>query len=97
MTSLCLSLSLLLSLCRWYYGNINRQKAEKLLLASQNKDGSFLVRISESHSDEYTISGQSEPRPPIIKAMPTHLAPPTLILGEGGVAGGVGSVTGGGE
>lgn len=46
------------SRCRWYYGNINRLKAEKLLLASQNKDGSFLVRISESHSDEYTISGQ---------------------------------------
>lgn len=45
-------------LCRWYYGNINRVKAEKLLLASQNKDGSFLVRISESHSDEYTISGE---------------------------------------
>lgn len=44
--------------CRWYYGNINRVKAEKLLLASQNKDGSFLVRISESHSDEYTISGE---------------------------------------
>uniref|UniRef100_A0A3Q3WWU3 Tyrosine-protein kinase n=1 Tax=Mola mola TaxID=94237 RepID=A0A3Q3WWU3_MOLML len=40
----------------WYYGNINRLKAEKLLLAAQNKDGSFLVRISESHSDEYTIS-----------------------------------------
>uniref|UniRef100_A0A3P8U5Y8 non-specific protein-tyrosine kinase n=1 Tax=Amphiprion percula TaxID=161767 RepID=A0A3P8U5Y8_AMPPE len=43
---------------KWYYGNINRVKAEKLLLASQNKDGSFLVRISESHSDEYTISGR---------------------------------------
>uniref|UniRef100_A0AAX7U445 non-specific protein-tyrosine kinase n=1 Tax=Astatotilapia calliptera TaxID=8154 RepID=A0AAX7U445_ASTCA len=41
---------------KWYYGNINRGKAEKLLLASQNKDGAFLVRISESHSDEYTIS-----------------------------------------
>ncbi|XP_054637179.1 tyrosine-protein kinase Srms-like isoform X2 [Dunckerocampus dactyliophorus] len=45
---------------KWYYGNINRVKAEKLLLASQNKDGSFLVRISESHSDEYTISARSE-------------------------------------
>uniref|UniRef100_A0A672MTD7 Tyrosine-protein kinase n=1 Tax=Sinocyclocheilus grahami TaxID=75366 RepID=A0A672MTD7_SINGR len=45
---------------RWYYGNINRQKAEKLLLSSQNKTGSFLVRISESHSDEYTISARSE-------------------------------------
>ncbi|KAF3860789.1 hypothetical protein F7725_001044 [Dissostichus mawsoni] len=45
---------------KWYYGNINRGKAEKLLLASQNKDGSFLVRISESHSDEYTISARSE-------------------------------------
>ncbi|XP_041701920.1 tyrosine-protein kinase SRK3 [Coregonus clupeaformis] len=45
---------------KWYYGNINRVKAEKLLLASQNKDGSFLVRISESHSDEYTISGRND-------------------------------------
>ncbi|XP_045913302.1 tyrosine-protein kinase Srms [Micropterus dolomieu] len=45
---------------KWYYGNINRVKAEKLLLASQNKDGSFLVRISESHSDEYTVSARSE-------------------------------------
>uniref|UniRef100_A0A3Q2CJ59 non-specific protein-tyrosine kinase n=2 Tax=Cyprinodon variegatus TaxID=28743 RepID=A0A3Q2CJ59_CYPVA len=45
---------------KWYYGNINRVKAEKLLLASQNKDGAFLVRISESHSDEYTISARSE-------------------------------------
>ncbi|XP_061552144.1 tyrosine-protein kinase Srms isoform X3 [Phycodurus eques] len=41
---------------KWYYGNINRTKAEKLLLAPQNKDGCFLARISESHSDEYTIS-----------------------------------------
>lgn len=60
---------LFFSLCRWYYGNINRVKAEKLLLASQNKDGSFLVRISESHSDEYTISGKCQnlfihPTPP---------------------------------
>nr|XP_055043298.1 tyrosine-protein kinase SRK2-like isoform X2 [Misgurnus anguillicaudatus] len=47
---------------KWYYGNINRQKAESLLLASQNKTGSFLVRISESHSDEYTISARSENR-----------------------------------
>ncbi|KAF7209383.1 tyrosine-protein kinase Srms [Nothobranchius furzeri] len=45
---------------KWYYGNINRVKAEKLLLATQNKDGAFLVRISESHSDEYTISTRSE-------------------------------------
>uniref|UniRef100_A0A672HQU6 Tyrosine-protein kinase n=1 Tax=Salarias fasciatus TaxID=181472 RepID=A0A672HQU6_SALFA len=44
---------------QWYYGNINRMKAEKLLLAAQNKDGAFLVRISESHSDEYTISGEA--------------------------------------
>uniref|UniRef100_A0A672HRT8 Tyrosine-protein kinase n=1 Tax=Salarias fasciatus TaxID=181472 RepID=A0A672HRT8_SALFA len=35
---------------QWYYGNINRMKAEKLLLAAQNKDGAFLVRISESHT-----------------------------------------------
>lgn len=58
---LSLSLSGVSSLTRWYYGNINRVKAEKLLLASQNKDGSFLVRISESHSDEYTISGRLTP------------------------------------
>ncbi|KAI1892837.1 hypothetical protein AGOR_G00137640 [Albula goreensis] len=45
---------------KWYYGNINRQKAEKLLLAPQNTSGSFLVRISESHSDEYTISVRNE-------------------------------------
>ncbi|XP_014866250.1 PREDICTED: tyrosine-protein kinase HCK [Poecilia mexicana] len=45
---------------KWYYGTINRVKAEKLLLASQNKDGAFLVRISESHSDEYTVSARSE-------------------------------------
>ncbi|XP_048839220.1 tyrosine-protein kinase Srms [Brienomyrus brachyistius] len=45
---------------KWYYGNINREKAEKLLLAPQNKNGSFLVRISESHSDEYTISARNE-------------------------------------
>ncbi|XP_061758534.1 tyrosine-protein kinase Srms [Nerophis ophidion] len=44
---------------KWYYGNIIRTKAEKLLLAPQNKDGCFLVRISESHSDEYTISARS--------------------------------------
>uniref|UniRef100_A0A3Q4H572 Tyrosine-protein kinase n=1 Tax=Neolamprologus brichardi TaxID=32507 RepID=A0A3Q4H572_NEOBR len=41
--------------CPWYYGNINRGKAETLLLASQNKDGAFLVRISESHSDDSSL------------------------------------------
>ncbi|XP_077589795.1 tyrosine-protein kinase Srms [Stigmatopora nigra] len=45
---------------KWYYGNINRIKAEKLLLAPQNKDGCFLARISESHSNEYTISARAE-------------------------------------
>uniref|UniRef100_W5MD10 Tyrosine-protein kinase n=1 Tax=Lepisosteus oculatus TaxID=7918 RepID=W5MD10_LEPOC len=45
---------------RWYYGNISRQQAEKLLLSSPNKSGSFLVRISESNSDEYSISARNE-------------------------------------
>ncbi len=53
----CIQLCYVHLFYRWYYGNINRQKAEKLLLSPQNKTGSFLVRISESHSDEYTISG----------------------------------------
>lgn len=59
-------------------------KAEKLLLAPQNRDGSFLVRISESHSDEYTVSGgcwafgrlsrrarRSLPRDPVNSSQPT--------------------------
>ncbi|KAL1021354.1 hypothetical protein UPYG_G00012190 [Umbra pygmaea] len=45
---------------KWYYGNIVRVKAEKLLLASQNKNGSFLVRISESNSNEYTVSARND-------------------------------------
>lgn len=73
-SSLSLSLSCVSSLIRWYYGNINRVKAEKLLLASQNKDGSFLVRISESHSDEYTIS--SKHIHPFISPFPTVTSDP---------------------
>ncbi|XP_066558444.1 tyrosine-protein kinase Srms isoform X2 [Amia ocellicauda] len=44
----------------WYFGNIGREQAEKLLMSSQNKSGSFLVRISESNSDEYSISALKE-------------------------------------
>ena len=84
-SSLYLCFPSFFSLCRWYYGNINRVKAEKLLLASQNKDGSFLVRISESHSDEYTISGKCKNyhlfiHPSIHPSI--HPTPPSVVTSE---------------
>ncbi|XP_046633652.1 tyrosine-protein kinase Src42A-like [Daphnia pulicaria] len=40
----------------WYFGKIPRIDAEKLLLQTVNKDGSFLIRESESALNDYSLS-----------------------------------------
>ncbi|XP_028667533.2 tyrosine-protein kinase Srms [Erpetoichthys calabaricus] len=43
----------------WYFGAINRKDAESLLMSSANAYGAFLVRISESNADEYSLSARN--------------------------------------
>jgi len=43
---------------QWYFGNINRLEAEKLLLLPINDNGSFLIRNSESEIHGYSLSGE---------------------------------------
>ncbi|KFD72143.1 hypothetical protein M514_15845 [Trichuris suis] len=40
----------------WYFGKLRRIEAEKCLLMPCNEQGSFLVRDSESHPDDYSLS-----------------------------------------
>ncbi|XP_076044496.1 tyrosine-protein kinase Src42A [Oratosquilla oratoria] len=40
----------------WYFGPIKRIEAERVLLQPDNKDGAFLVRVSESRMNEYSLS-----------------------------------------
>ncbi|NWZ69767.1 BLK kinase, partial [Acrocephalus arundinaceus] len=41
---------------RWYFRTLSRKDAERLLLSSGNKVGSFLVRESETTKDAYSLS-----------------------------------------
>jgi len=41
-------------LCSWYHGSISRRNAEQLLRMS--REGSYLVRMSESNMLDYSLS-----------------------------------------
>ncbi|XP_075427897.1 src-like-adapter 2 [Ascaphus truei] len=41
---------------RWLYKGINREKAEELLMAGCNRNGSFLIRESETRKECFTLS-----------------------------------------
>lgn len=43
-------------MCRWYFGNLKRIEAEKLLLQPFNNFGSYLVRESETTVGDYSLS-----------------------------------------
>ena len=42
--------------CSWYFGAIDREEAEKLLMDTANASGSFLVRESKSSPGSYSLS-----------------------------------------
>ena len=42
--------------CSWYVGKISRCKAEEMLLRTDQPDGAFLVRNSESAPGEFSIT-----------------------------------------
>ena len=42
--------------CRWYYGDISRTEAEKLLYGEGNRHGSFLIRDSETVPGGHSLS-----------------------------------------
>ncbi|MBN3287648.1 SRMS kinase, partial [Polyodon spathula] len=56
----------------WYFGNVSRKDAEKLLMSPVNKPGAYLVRISESNSDEYSLSVRNETQPNHFRIYRTH-------------------------
>eukprot|EP00096_Caligus_rogercresseyi_P011039 TRINITY_DN4221_c0_g1_i1.p1 TRINITY_DN4221_c0_g1~~TRINITY_DN4221_c0_g1_i1.p1 ORF type:complete len:613 (-),score=174.74 TRINITY_DN4221_c0_g1_i1:83-1921(-) len=45
---------------RWFHGNLQGREAEELLLDSGGRNGSFLVRESQSKPGEYVVSARSE-------------------------------------
>lgn len=40
----------------WFHGNLGRMETERLLVDSRGKDGSFLIRPSESMKGAYVLS-----------------------------------------
>ncbi|XP_078092723.1 tyrosine-protein kinase Srms-like isoform X2 [Mustelus asterias] len=44
----------------WYFGSISRTNAEKLLQSAENKNGTFLVRKSETGNSDYSISALND-------------------------------------
>jgi len=49
-----LFMSKFMVLCRWYHGSISRLDAETLLRV--HREGSYLVRMSESNRCDYSLS-----------------------------------------
>lgn len=41
--------------CRWFHGHLSGREAEKLL-TEKGKNGSFLVRESQSHPGDFVLS-----------------------------------------
>jgi len=48
-----------LSICRWFHGNLSGKEAEKLIL-ERGKNGSFLVRESQSKPGDFVLSVRTE-------------------------------------
>jgi len=42
----------------WYFGKIKRIEAEKKLLQSENEQGAFLIRDSESRRNDFSLSSK---------------------------------------
>lgn len=49
-------LPLILLYFSWFFENVSRKEAEKLLLADENPRGTFLVRPSEHNPNGYSLS-----------------------------------------
>lgn len=49
----------MLKFCRWFHGNISGKEAEILLL-ERGKDGSFLVRESQSKPGDFVLSVRTD-------------------------------------
>uniref|UniRef100_A0AC35TXK9 GRB2 n=1 Tax=Rhabditophanes sp. KR3021 TaxID=114890 RepID=A0AC35TXK9_9BILA len=56
----------------WFYARVSRQEAEEILLHSNNKDGAFLVRKSESNRGEFSISVKFQSCVQHFKVLRTH-------------------------
>lgn len=48
-----------LSHCRWFHGNLSGKEAEKLIL-ERGKNGSFLVRESQSKPGDFVLSVRTD-------------------------------------
>jgi tyrosine-protein phosphatase non-receptor type 11 len=49
--------------CRWFHGSINGRQAEKMLM-DKGRNGSFLVRESQSQPGQYVITVRVEDSDP---------------------------------
>lgn len=52
----CVLPLILFSYFSWFFENVSRKEAEKLLLAEENPRGTFLVRPSEHNPNGYSLS-----------------------------------------
>ena len=52
-------LELLYFYCRWFHGSLSGKDAEKLIL-ERGKNGSFLVRESQSKPGDYVLSVRND-------------------------------------
>lgn len=43
-------------ICSWFFENVSRKEADKLLLAEENPRGTFLVRPSEHNPNGFSLS-----------------------------------------
>jgi SH2 domain len=54
-----INLVFLRSICRWFHGNLSGKEAEKLIL-ERGKNGSFLVRESQSKPGDFVLSVRTD-------------------------------------
>lgn len=47
--------------CRWFFKNVSRNEAMRLLLAPGNTQGSFLIRESETTPGEVAVADKGSP------------------------------------
>ena len=62
--------------CRWFHGDLSGHEAERIIL-ERGKNGSFLVRESQSKPGDYVISVRTEDRVTHVKI---RCSPVSLFL-----------------
>lgn len=78
---ICDSCVYIFFICRWFHGHISGKEAEKMIL-EKGKNGSFLVRESQSEPGNFVLSVRTEDRVTHVKIRCQVSCPKLFLIYE---------------